>query len=816
MAGLIQSVTTTVLQHYGWVRAEPTAPKPTEPSMLDKPLFYPYAQQGQLGLSQTKNPKGQLESYRSWVYSCIRAISFRVSMLPLSLHLIQAAKDGSSTESPILSHPYLDLMWKPNQFMSRMELWLTTLNHLDLTGNAYWLVLFDRLKIPREIWPLYPQYMKVVPDAVHFLKGYLYSVSQPPIKFVLDDPSYKVIHFKYPNPINPYYGMGPLEAIAYAYDLDLYMQVYQRNFFSEGARPDFVLETDQRVTKDDADLVWNMWDERHKGMLKSWRPGILGQGLKAKPLSVSNRDLAFASLADFSRDQMLAAFGVPAAKLGLVVDVNRANADAADVTFNREAVLPRIVLIEERIENDLLPYYPGQSPSAWLETDFENPVPTDRELELKERETYLRTGVIVVNEVREEIGKEPVEWGDKPLMPSGTVPLGEGSEPEPEPKPEPEPEPEPAPAQDALTPGPTRLALAAKTETPEEREQKRTVLWEAFVRKTDPEEATFVPKAQAVFRTQSKRVMSKVEDVAPKINAYFTGWSAKKVKSWLENPPEKAPNWIAQVLAVLDLDTKKWVTVLTDHLTNVVDAHGKQAVADIGVGTWDLYNPLITTWLSSHGAERIDDIQATTKKALRAQMIAWAEAGEPTADLVKRIQEIFAGCDRYRAKNIARTETGIAANYGLLQGWKQTGVVETKEWLSARDDRVRDSHRDADGQQAALDGNFTVGDGKGPAPGHIGLPEEDCGCRCTMLAGLAKTMAPQPTSGDAVVDPLARTLAALEKTVETLGIVAAAAVSRGPEPEAPKLLRTERRLMRDEAGRPLGAVETLVYEGGKP
>jgi len=51
-------------------------------------------------------------------------------------------------------------------------------------------------------------------------------------------------------------------------------------------------------------------------------------------------------------------------------------------------------------------------------------------------------------------------------------------------------------------------------------------------------------------------------------------------------------------------------------------------------------------------------------------------------------------------------------------------VVKGKVWLAALDDRTRETHVQAHGQERALDEDFEVGAGSGPAPGQIGLPEE--------------------------------------------------------------------------------------------
>ena len=83
---------------------------------------------------------------------------------------------------------------------------------------------------------------------------------------------------------------------------------------------------------------------------------------------------------------------------------------------------------------------------------------------------------------------------------------------------------------------------------------------------------------------------------------------------------------------------------------------------------------------------------------------------------------------------IARTEVLGAANGGTLDAWQQSEVVDKKVWLAALDDRTRDSHVDAHGQTVGIDENFIVGNGSGPTPGQIGLPEEDIQCRCSMTA----------------------------------------------------------------------------------
>lgn len=77
-----------------------------------------------------------------------------------------------------------------------------------------------------------------------------------------------------------------------------------------------------------------------------------------------------------------------------------------------------------------------------------------------------------------------------------------------------------------------------------------------------------------------------------------------------------------------------------------------------------------------------------------------------------------------------------AYNWATEESWRQSGEVEAKEYLTAHDDHVRETHREADGQVVPLDGLFEVGGLTTDVPGNTGDPQEDINCRCTMVAVL--------------------------------------------------------------------------------
>ncbi|MBU1154654.1 MAG: phage portal protein, partial [Proteobacteria bacterium] len=240
---------------------------------------------------------------------------------------------------------------------------------------------------------------------------------QPLTGFVFNGPGGKrtgyrpseLLYFRHPSPSSLVYGASPIEAMAHAFDIDLAVRIYQRNFFRNSARPEVVLSTDQRLTEDEARRVLTRWRQKHQGLAHVFEPTVLDGGLKATPLAYSAKDFEFTQLAGWTQDNILAAYGVPAGKLGLVKDVNRANAQGIEVTFNAECVRPRLDLWEDVMNAFLLPRY-GQG----LSLKFDNPVPSDRAQSHKEAMEQLDRGALTINELRASQGRPPVAWGDAP------------------------------------------------------------------------------------------------------------------------------------------------------------------------------------------------------------------------------------------------------------------------------------------------------------------------------------------------------------------------------------------------------------------
>jgi hypothetical protein len=94
-----------------------------------------------------------------------------------------------------------------------------------------------------------------------------------------------------------------------------------------------------------------------------------------------------------------------------------------------------------------------------------------------------------------------------------------------------------------------------------------------------------------------------------------------------------------------------------------------------------------------------------------------------------------------RAERIARTEALGSLNAGEDYSYRNDPEVWGEEWLSTHDERVRDTHLEADGQVIPKDGKFSVGDASLAYPGDpdAGEPGETINCRCTIMPVLIES-----------------------------------------------------------------------------
>jgi HK97 family phage portal protein len=275
----------------------------------------------------------------------------------------------------ITRHPALDLWNKPNPFFHGAAFRESTQQHEELTGEQYWVIVRNRIGLPQEMWFVRPDRMEPIPDYENYLAGYVYhGPGGEDVPLAVQD----VIFQRRPNPLDPYRGVGAVQAILSNLEAQRLSTEWNRNFFLNSATPGGVIEADNNISDDDFNQFQRRWAETHHGVANAHRVAILEAGMKWVDRKYTMDDMQFVELQTASRETIREAFGFPKAMTGASEDVNKANAYAGEVMFARWLTKPRLMRTKEVLNHQLLPMY-GES-SGNLEFDFVNPVPEDDEI----------------------------------------------------------------------------------------------------------------------------------------------------------------------------------------------------------------------------------------------------------------------------------------------------------------------------------------------------------------------------------------------------------------------------------------------------
>lgn len=291
--------------------------------------------------------------------------------------LYRKAKSGKPEDRvEVTSHAALDVWQKPNKWWTRQELVESGQQHMDLTGET-WLVIGrnPHYKVPVELWCVRPDRMTPVPDADNYLVGYIYtSPDGEKVPLGLDE----VMQIRMPNPLDPYRGMGPVQALLSHLDSVRYSAEWNRNFFYNSAQPGGIIEVDHRLGDTEFAELATRWREQHQGVANAHRVAVLEQG-KWVNNAFSMRDMQFTELQSVNRELIREAFGMPSFQLGGDDIPNRATADASDVYLGRRLIDPRLDRWKAMLNNDFLPLF---GPTAdGLEFDYQRDDPEDADAE---------------------------------------------------------------------------------------------------------------------------------------------------------------------------------------------------------------------------------------------------------------------------------------------------------------------------------------------------------------------------------------------------------------------------------------------------
>lgn len=321
----------------------------------------------------------------------------------------------------ITEHVFLDLMRSINPKHNERDFKEYTTMYTDLTGECYWLMLRGKLGVPEQIWPIPSQYIN--PEFGDTLeepiKAFTYRQGATEVKIPFED----VIYFTFPNPNNIFTGFSIVKGIATAAYIREQMDEFEKALFENKARIGGLLIPQTNISKEDRGRLKEQFSQKYAGARKAGKLVIPPKDMKFEKDTMSPEEINFIKGRQLNMEELCLAFDIPPS----IFDPksNRATSQVGKERYAENAILPRCERFSEKLNEKVLPLYDDKIFCA-----FDNPVPQDRELILKEQMGRVKAGIMTINEVRAEQGLEAIDGGEVPYIDNRLIPIGTEAEEE--------------------------------------------------------------------------------------------------------------------------------------------------------------------------------------------------------------------------------------------------------------------------------------------------------------------------------------------------------------------------------------------------
>lgn len=625
-----------------------------------------------------------------WVRSCVEAISADLSGLP-----IRVIRGRGADAEQIDDHPVLDLLDRPSSTVPGVLFRRQMIVDLVLSGDAF--LLIAGADQPRALIRLHPERVRVIPSDDGQVQGYEYSGAGASQRYTVD----QVLHIRLPSWQDTpamLYGTGAIEALQHDLTTDLAASKLAAASASNGMPTGIISPSDENDRWSAAQI--KQLRAGFEAQLKS-KSGVvlLGAGVDYKQISMSMRDMEYQNTRIMAREAVLAAMGVPPVVVGLP-NANFATAQAQRRQF-AETQQGRAALIDSELTR-LARMFPD-SEGIRVVHDFSE---VDALQESRtERVNRVQSWYMMGVPLHEAAALEGFDQLDAAAI---------------------EPEPVETPAQ---TEGLVKWLVfdgAGDTVTADlSTEEGRAAVWRGFVKEIQgPAERKVALNMRRYLRGLSARIASRLKDEMPTGKGVTRAVDDKLLKAIMRDTFEAE-----QISQVFQPIYKSMLSKAMDGayksigMDEVINADAIQAAA----------NDSVTVMTRQ--------TQATSNKAVAETLQAGFQQGATLPEIQANLVNQFAFSPG-RAMIIARTEATRVSNQGAADAYRQAdalGVKVQKQWLSSRDDLVRDTHIELDsGEPIPVGALFESGGGSADVPGGFGNGAEDINCRCTIVGVIAK------------------------------------------------------------------------------
>lgn len=359
-----------------------------------------------------------LDQYKNYLYTIISSIAEESAKIDFVAE--KTRKDGARI--PITTHPFIEMIKRPNPGYSQFQFFEMHFTYFKLMGESFWYIAKGEKSLkPKEFYLLRPDLMEVAVDSSDprgLVTGY--SLIKPDGKRVTFEKD-EILHFKKPNPRNPYRGLGAVEAAKTYVETEDYTSTWTKNSVYNSGRPSGMINLKGVVSDEEYKEFKKQFKNQYSGIDNAGKTLVVrgADGIDYQQLGMGIGDIAMKELKDLSRDDIMVMFRVSKTILGITDDVNRANAEVARKVFLENVIKPEMERITDHINSFLIPLW-GRDAESVTFKDIALTSDSDKLEEWKAGHNKWLT----TNDIRNAKGLEPVTGGDEIYIPINLVAMG--------------------------------------------------------------------------------------------------------------------------------------------------------------------------------------------------------------------------------------------------------------------------------------------------------------------------------------------------------------------------------------------------------
>ena len=245
-------------------------------------------------------------------------------------------------------------------------------------------------------------------DKFGFRKGYWqYSYQIPAHPMWFNDP--EIVYFSEQSRSMSCYGYARTQAIMDLLKSLHYSTLYNKRFFEETPIPDgalSLLDTNEAEYK----AFLNFWNSEFKA--QPHKLAVINKDVKWQPFNVSQRELEFLETQKWYYNLVISMFGLTPSEMGITEDVNRATSATQSELVKRKSIRPFLRLLENYLNEGVIDEFGYDG----IQFQFIYDDPAEKNARLTNWQLELNMGIKTINEVRDELGLEPIEGGDTNSM----------------------------------------------------------------------------------------------------------------------------------------------------------------------------------------------------------------------------------------------------------------------------------------------------------------------------------------------------------------------------------------------------------------